>query len=199
MPNARMQYVIFVEDDNDESVMFAAPVPDVDSKYLRDHVMPTLRALTDEEYMQGPAIILHTLARYSYVLHKDDLYWCSEWPPGLIVVRLSPDGTLAWSVLRSPNPEFGGRQATEEELELFDEDAENHQYNLVFNAWDAQFDEDVRKWRSFVPADPKTRKKYLAALDHVNSLGEIMQSRYSQSFNEWSENCKKNIEKWSAG
>lgn len=198
MPRAKIQYVIFVEDENDEdgAVMHAAPVPDGDYEYLRDVVIPTLRPMSDEQYMKGPAVILHTFARFSYILFKDDLYWCSEWDPGLIVVRLSPDATISWTALRSPNPGFGGRKPTKEEIELFDEDAENHQYNLVFHAWDAQFDEQDRKTRSFTQADSRTKRKYSAALAHVDSLGVIMERRYAKSLEKWADTCRKNLDKW---
>ena len=54
-----------------------------------------------------PAAILHTFARYSYIIYRNNVYWCAEWEPGLIVVRFSPDGSLAWTALRSPIPNFG--------------------------------------------------------------------------------------------
>jgi len=197
MSRAKMQYVIFGEEDSEkEPVMYAAPVPDDDYDFLQHELIPTMRPMSDEEYMKGPAVILHTLARFSYILFKDDLFWCAEWAPGLIVVRLSPDATFAWTALRSPHPEFGGRKPAKKDIALFDEDAENHQYNLVFDAWDAQFDKQKRSWGSFVPADRATRRKYLAALEHVNSLGKIMERRYSKSFDKWADKSKKNLEKW---
>ena len=69
MPRAKMQYVIFVEDDSEkEPVMYAAPVPDGDYEFLQGEVIPTMRPMSDEQYMKGPAVILHTLARFSYIL-----------------------------------------------------------------------------------------------------------------------------------
>jgi hypothetical protein len=193
MPRAEAQYVIFLDE-----VMLAAPLEEGDSNYLRSGVLPHLSPLSDEEYMQGPAVILHTLARYSYILWRKDVYWCSEWEPGLIVVRFSPDGGMVWAALRSPIPNFGGRRPTAEDRRNYDPDAENHQYNLVFNAWDAQFDEDWRKWRSFERAELKTAKAYQAALAHVNELGEQMQTRYSDEakFARWTARCKRNLRKW---
>src|SRR5947209_5162586 len=151
MATAEARYVIFVD-----GVMLAAPLDDGDYQYFADHIMPSLRPLSDEQYMEGPAVILHTFARYSYILYRDDVYWCAEWEPGLVVVRLSPDGRLAWTAMWSPVPNFGGREPAAEDVRDYDEDAENRQYNLVFTAWDAQFDAADREWRSFRPAEAGT-------------------------------------------
>lgn len=193
MAQAKALYVITVDD----TLLTAPPVRD-DFRYFVNHVVPNLRPISDEDYMQGPAVILHTLARYSYILYREDVYWCAEWDPGLIVVRFSPDGSLVWTALRSPIPDFGGRKATAEEVSDYDEDAENHQYNLVFRAWDAQFDEFWRKERSFRPASARTARLYEAALAHANRLGERMQARYSEDgkFSRWTERCKRNLRKW---
>jgi len=106
-------------------------------------------------------VILKTAARYSYVLDGCDLYWCIEWDPGLVVVRMSPGKELEWVALRSPIPNFGGREPLPEDgdPDEYDEDAENPQYNLVFRPWDAQFDEEYREMRSFAPADEEVRAR----------------------------------------
>jgi hypothetical protein len=193
MAQAKALYVISVDD-----TLLTAPPERDDFRYFMDHVLPNLRQISDEDYVQGPAVILHTLARYSYILYCGDVYWCAEWEPGLIVVRFSPDGSLAWTALRSPIPDFGGRKATAEEERDYDEDAENHQYNLVFRAWDAQFDEFWRKERSFQPASARAVGLYEAALAHANEFGEQMQARYSDDgkFSRWTERCKRNLHKW---
>jgi hypothetical protein len=193
-----IRFVIFVDQNDEQGVMFNAPLQDSDRAYLEKGILPTLRPLSDDDYMDGPAVILHTLARYSYILRGKDVYWCAEWEPGLIVVRFSPDGEMAWSAFRSPIPNFGGRTPNAEDLRNADEDAENHQYNLVFNAWDAQFDEDLRRWRSFERADAGTAKAYKAALSHVQSLEGRMKARYSEAgqFALWWERCKRNLTKW---
>jgi hypothetical protein len=186
-------YVISVDE-----VMLTAPLEDGDFRYLADHILPNLRTLSDEEYMHGPAVILHTFARYSYILHRGDVYWCAEWEPGLVVVRFSPDGRLAWVAMRSPIPNFGGREPALEDEGNYDEDAENHQYNLVFNAWDAQFDAADREWRSFRPAEPGAVSDFQAALSHADHLGTRIQARYSgdDKFSDWSVLCKDNIRAW---
>jgi hypothetical protein len=199
MPWEQIQYVIFVDQNDETGVMFTAPLEDADRDYFVKGIVPTLRALSDEEYLNGPAVILHTLARFSCILYGDDVYWCAEWQPGLIVVRFSPNGEMAWSALRSPIPNFGGRTPNAEDLRQAEEDPENHQYNLVFKAWDAQLDEDWRQWRSFKPADATTAKAYQTALTHVQALGEQMEARYSEGskFGRWVEGCKRNLMEWS--
>jgi hypothetical protein len=153
-----------VQDKRGHEVMHTAPVSEDDARFLRERVLPTLQALDDETYLDGPAMILHTGARFSYVLDGDDLLWCVEWEPGLLVVRFSPDGRMAWTALRSPVPGFGGRKPLKQDLERYDEDADDPQYNLVFHAWDAQFDEFSRTHFAFVPASEDAQRRYAAGL-----------------------------------
>lgn len=190
MARAHAQYVIFVDE-----VMLAAPLEKGDHEYFVSRLLPHLQPLSDEDYMEGPAVILHTLARYSYIVYCKEIYWCVEWEPGLLVVRFAPDGPMAWAAFRSPIPNFGGRKPTTEDLRDYDEDAENRQYNLVFRAWDSQFDKQWRKLRSFRPADAKTAKVYHAAFAHVNELGDQLQSRLATKgqFNQWLAAGKRNL------
>lgn len=190
-----MQYYILVEDESDERVAYVAAVPEEDAAYVA-RVAATLRPMSDDQYMHGPAAVLQTFAPYSYVLEGDAVYWCAEWGPGLIVVRFCPGGSLAWTALRSPVPDFGGREASESDWADYDEDAENPQYNLVFDAWDAQFDRENREWKSFVPADEDAIGRFDAAISHVNELGESLQQRYGDDRDPWLEFCKQNLEQW---
>ena len=132
--------------------MHTAPVADDDAAYL-SRIVAELRQLSDDEYTDGPAVLLSAFARHSYVLDGAEVYWCVEWDPGLIVVRFSARDELSWAAIRSPVPNFGGRAADDDECEEYDEDAANPQYNLVFIPWDAQFDAQLRQWDLFVPAD----------------------------------------------
>lgn len=192
------RYVIFVDQDDEEGVMLAAPLEDGDRDYFVNGILPTLRPLSDEEYMHGPVYILHTLAKSSYILYQGDVYWCVEWEPGRIVVRFSPTGALAWTALRSPNPEFAGRTPNEADIRYYKEDAENHQYNLVFNAWDAQFEEIERTWKSFTRATDETVQAFDAAMAHVQRLGEQMEARYpnQEAIAQWREQSRQNLQQW---
>lgn len=185
-----MEYVIRV---CDEGTRLARPVDPADEAYMRAVVLPRMRPLSDDEYMNGPAVIQHTLARFSYILDNADLYWCIEWDPGLAVIRFRPDGQMAWGAFRSPNPEFGGRTASEEEQAAFNELDANPQCNLVFRAWDAQFDDQRRDEWSIV--SETTAKRFEAALAHANSLGETLRQRYgaSPAYEAWLERCQNSL------
>ena len=189
-----MRYAIFVERE-DQIDTFTAPVPDDDAAYLKK-VMANLRPLSRDAYLNGPAVILHSLAPYSYVLHRRDLYWCVEWPPGLLVVRFSQDGDLAWSMLRSPVPDFGGRVPKDSEWDEYDEDAENHQYNLVFDPWDAQLDEELREHRGFVSVDEETEAQVQEALAQAHALTDKAEQLFGPDPDAWFERCTQNMESW---
>jgi hypothetical protein len=160
-----MQHVIFTEIEGELlAKLLDAPL----DKYLRETVILALHPISDAEYLSGAAGILGTLARWSYVLDGAQVLWCIEWPPGLLVVRFSSDGSIELASLRSPNPQFGGREATPEEIEAFDEDAEDPQYNLVFDAWDAQIDPVLRD--GWEPLSNAERARFEAALAHAQVL-----------------------------
>ncbi|MCA9802302.1 MAG: hypothetical protein KC777_09960 [Cyanobacteria bacterium HKST-UBA02] len=198
-----MKYIIFVQADeyddepeSDQSAMYAAEVPAADAKYFKK-VIENLKPLSEEDYMTGPAVILHSMARFSYILDNDDVYWCIEWPPGLVVVRFGKNGTMAWTSVRSLVPGFGGRDSDDEDdlPELEDED-ENPQYNLVFHPWDAQFDAEELESSNFEPAGDSIRQAYEKAMSRVEELGGIMQERYESEFKDWIEVCQQNLERW---
>ncbi len=171
-------------------------VGDSERRYLEQLVEPRLQPLDAKGYSHGAAALLHTFARFSYILSGQNVYWCIEWEPGLIVVRFAPDGAMAWCAIRSPIPDFGGRTPLQVDLEAFDEDAENHQYNLVFRAWDAQFSEQYRVWGGFVPASQETISAHSKALTLANSLGDELREMHSSSFEQWANECKSNIRRW---
>jgi hypothetical protein len=189
-------YLIGAERDG-RMQLLCAPVPERERDYLQENVLPTLRPLSDTAYMLGPAVILGTLARYSYVLVNAVVYWCVEWEPGLLVVRLSGDGGMAWTAIRSPVPGFGGRTPLQEDIDAYDETADNLQYNLVFTAWDATVgDEKDRQFAGFLPADAETQRVYEHAMEHVDSLGGIIESKYGSDLDGWSKHCFANIKDW---
>jgi hypothetical protein len=127
-------YLIF---PSDSDAVLSLALGRTEADYLDDVVSPLLRPLGETEYIDGPQGILQTWARYSYVLSGENILWCIEWKPGLLVIEFSPTGSMRWCALRSPNPEFSGRVATEEELKSYYEDRPNPQYGLLFRAWDA--------------------------------------------------------------
>lgn len=188
-----MQYVNFVYDDGDTPELHSGPVDEDDAAYLR-RVAAELKPLSEDEYVNGPAAILSTLAKSSYVLDGTTLYWCAEWEPGFVVVSFVPGGQMSWVAVRSPVPGFGGREETDADWDAYDEDAENPQYNLIFPPWDAQFDADDRESGGFVPADDDVRSRFEAALARANELTTIVEERAKDEG--WSERCQQNLATW---
>lgn len=167
-----MRYLIQVFDPrSDDDELYSGPVGNAEVRYLRTHVIPHLTSLSVSDYVSGPATLLLTAAPYSYVLDDGPtVLWCVEWDPGLLVVQFSPDGTMAWAAMRSPVPDFGGRIPDPEDNLDYDED-DNPQYRLVFDPWDATFEEDTREWKGFEPATDDESTVFLAFCERANAAG----------------------------
>lgn len=104
---------------------------------------------------------------------------------------------MEWVALRSPVPNFAGREPLPEDGDPDDYDGDdNPQYNLIFTPWDAQFDQQDREWKSFTPADDDVQSRFQNALARVNALSDLMQSRYTDDSEKWLERCTDNLEKW---
>lgn len=191
-----IQYINFIHENNEQQKMYSGPVANSDVAYLRK-ATTHFRLLSDDDYMTGPACILHILAKYSYVLDDQCLYWCIEWPPGILIVRISANHTLEWVALRSPVPNFGGRTPLPEDGDPDEYDEDDPQYNLIFTPWDAQFDQQHREWDDFAPADTEVQSRFENALSHVNALAAIMEARYADNWSDWFARCKQNIEQFS--
>ncbi len=191
-----MKYVNFVYEDSDEPTLYTGPVAEGDAAYLKQ-AAAHLRPLSDEQYMTGPAAILNSFAKSSYVLDGEELYWCIEWQPGLLIVKMVPGAEMQWVALRSPVPNFGGREPLPEDGDPESYEADNNpQYNLIFIPWDAQFDKQERQWGEFFPADADVEARFEGALARVNALGNEIESRYAKDSDKWFELCKGNLEQW---
>ena len=197
MPGENMKYV-FTEGEGDDETLRSASVEGDDRDFFLEAILPTLRPLSDEEYMHGPVLFLSTWAKYSYILFKQDVYWCVEWDPGLIVIRLSPNGTMAWNAFRSPIPDFGGREPMEQDVRDYDEDLEDYQDHLVYRAWAAQFDKGMPGELIFERASETDAEAYRAALKHVQTLGDQMEALYSgdDQLDKPREECTRNLTLW---
>ena len=145
------------------------------ARYLREEVYPRLQPLSDSEYLNGPAGILNTLARFSYVIDGGRIFWCVEWRPGLLAIDLTPGG-MRWAARRSPDPEFGGRRAASSELQRYDawqrawqsEHREQPpQYGLIFDAWDDTVAQSFSAWQA---ASEAQHRIFRDALDALNTL-----------------------------
>lgn len=183
------RYLIFPPEDRTGRAILSRLVGAPEAAYLRDSVSPHLHVLSDYEYVNGPHAILRTFARFSYVLQSNgDVYWCVEWAPGLLVVRFSPSGSLGWCALRSPNPEFGGRTASAVELDAFDEDAPNPQYNLVFDARDPQLEPTQRE--GWLHATGDVIRSWEAATAHAKILGDEVKALSESESQRWLQQCR---------
>ncbi|WP_298781422.1 hypothetical protein [uncultured Polaribacter sp.] len=189
-----MKYIIWDKENNP----LTAQVSILDKKYFKDYILSNLKPINEIKYIEGFSALLHTLAKSSYILFNENLYWIVEWNPGLIILEMNKKEKMSFTALRSPNPKFGGRKPLEiDKKNIYDEDAENHQYNLIFNAWDAQFDKRHQEWNNFEPAHKDEVKLFHDCLKYVNKLGDLTQSKFEKDFKNYFENAKNNIEKWS--
>lgn len=181
-----MKYLIWVIGDEDEE-LYSGKVPGGDAEYL-EKIIPLLEPVSRADYVSGLAVILSTAARYSYIQVDDEILWCIEWSPGFIVVKFSPDGQIHGAAVKGLNPCFGGRVATDEELDAFDED-NNPQYNLIFDPWDAQFDEEYRVSENYRLASEDEIQRFQKALEFCGDLEAINDTAFEKS--------KANIQAWS--
>jgi hypothetical protein len=180
-----MKYVLSVD-----SVFYECPVERSEEEYLQA-AYSHLVDLSDDDYMSGLAAVLHTGAHYSYVLDSEDVLWLIEWEPGLIVVKLSPNGQMRWTALRSPVPDFGGRVPLPEDGSPDDYDGVNPQYKLIFTSIDAA--EDPEFLEDFSVADEETVTAFQTALAHVNTLEAKVEKFAPDEVTAWLRTCKDNL------
>ena len=113
------------------------------------------------------------------------------------ILELNNKETINFTALRSPIPNFGGREPLDIDNEdSYDENEDNPQYSLIFDAWDAQFDKQYQEWNNFNPANSDELKLFKDCLRYANKLGDLTQSKFENNFNDYFENAKQNIEKW---
>jgi|GEM_PF-1219692 len=166
-----MKFIISVEADDEVEVLYSAPLPSELVDYI-ERVKLHMKAISSEEYTTGPAAILGTLARFSYVLDGETVLWLIEWKPGLVVLAFAEGGTPAMASIRSPIPGFAGQPVLPGDGQPDDYDSdENPQYDLVFTPWDAQFDAQRRAWASSDRADEETAQRFLSILAAADALG----------------------------
>ena len=192
-----MKYFITIFEEEQE-LSYTAMVDKLDKNYFVNNIIPRLELMTFEKYSNSVAIILNTGAHWSYILFNNDVYWCIEWDPGLIVIRFLSNGEIYATSIRSPIPEFGGRKPLLSDTEKYDEDEPNCQYNLIFNAWDAQFDEEHRTWNNFKPANAKEKKMFELALKMANTKYDQLLKQYTDEkiYDKWHKKCIENITYW---
>ena len=155
------------------------PIPEDRAEYLR-RAWGQARDLPLATYLESMVAIPCCAAKTSYLVEGDFLGWCVEFVPGLLVVRFHDHGAMDWVALRSPCPSFGGREATPEDMEAYDEDAPNLQYRLIYDAWDAHFDAERAEDRGFhcprTVDEEAAVRFYQRAIDRLNALAPPLDS-----------------------
>jgi len=182
-----MHYITFAEDMDRGEVMLCGPVRPQEVAYLREAIAPRLQPLSKENYASGPAGILQTEARWSYVLDGETAYWCVEWPPGLLVLQFTEHGPMQWTAVPSSQLET----AAETELKSYDENEDEPQYRLIYEAWDAQFEDGLRAgWKT---ASEDLELSFQKALTQVRQVEDELESLYGsdeQAFDRWMTACE---------
>jgi hypothetical protein len=190
MTERSCRFVIPVGDPPD---LMGAPLPHDLVTFVAEEVVPALRPLSVDAYLDGPAAVRGSVAPCSQILRGDDVFWLVSWRPGLVVFRFEPDGTMSMTTIASINPTFGGREASDEELDAYDEDAWDPTYDAVFAAWDAIVEEDTREDAGFEPIDAADAARFEAALAHVNSVHARLDASFAgdaAAHARWLSGCK---------
>lgn len=150
---------------------FTATVGEREERVLREVALPALGAMSADEYRRGLAALRETFAKSSVILDEDYVLFCFECDPGLIVLRVGADSQLAAVALRSPRPDFGGREPLPDDPP-FDDDELDPLYNLVFTPWDAQFDAELRAYEGFAAASDSDSAQYERAMATLGSAAD---------------------------
>ncbi|MEO0604853.1 MAG: hypothetical protein AAF211_25700, partial [Myxococcota bacterium] len=124
------------------------------------HALVYLESLSEDDYRDGPAVLLTSEARFVYVVDGAAVLWVVEWPPGIVAVRFTPDGGYAAARLSI-------------------EDDDHPMADLLAAPWSAQFDPDDRADAGFAAATEATRAAWDGAMAHVQRLGESLSERLS--------------------
>jgi hypothetical protein len=194
-----LRYLIWAYLGPEPTPMVGDVAPELQA-FLREQALPALEPLSPEQYCEGPLAVLNTMARASYVLTDDAVLWCIEWEPGLVVLRVARDGEMSWAAMRSPVPHFAGREPTPEDLAAdWHEDDPDSCYSLVFDAWDAQFEEVEREDRGFVEATPEDVAFFEAAMETPNEAGRVHLETMEgddAALEAWRDHCVANLEQW---
>ncbi len=171
------------------------PVRSLYTRYLREEVIPSFQPLTVEQYLGGPIGIVHTAARFSYVLDNSAVNWCIEWRPGLLVINVTPN-SMQWAARRSPDPQFGGRSATAAEIESYEKWeqawesqhlAPPPQYGLIFDPWTDILEQSFTDWK---PASEQQTLTIHKVFDWLDALAESLRGQsggktHAEQLEEW--------------
>jgi len=175
-------------------VALVKPVRPLYAHYFHQEVVPRFQPISVDQFVGGPIGISATAARFSHVLDNEAVNWCIEWNPGLFVISVTQN-SMHWAARRSPNPEFGGRSATNAERERYakwEHSWEKQhplvqppQYGLIFDAWDEIVEQSFSDWRPASELENQTIRK---VFDRLNELSDGLPkdtSRYGERIEDW--------------
>lgn len=142
--------------------------------YIRYYVAPSLQPLSDRAYLSQVSPIWTQPNPWSWVLDGETLYWIIQWGRGLLVIAMKNEEPLAFAQIVAADPEFGGRDADAEAVDLFERDEEAQQtadlqYGLVFTGWDAMLDPDAFDDVA-VPATEGVTERHAEAMTRLNAM-----------------------------
>ena len=113
-------------------------------------------------------------------------------------MKVSLEHELQWVALRSPIPNFGGRVPLPEDGDPEEYDGlDNPQYNLVFTAWDAQFDSDEREYYEFTPAGSEVVELFQLLRGRLDSTAQSTPTYEQPGYDQWRRECIENLSIWS--
>ncbi|WP_286237874.1 hypothetical protein [Neptuniibacter halophilus] len=187
-----MKYIISKELEAQGRLYHSAPLEKSECEYFHTQVLPCLTPVSDQRYIQSFSIFKETHARWSYVLCEDKLYQCVLWPPGLIVLEFSPEGKIRAAAFNSLRPDHN---ASDEAWDDYDETTDP-QYNLVFEAWDATYDDWAYRQNHFSPASPEELALQHRCLRHIDRLVQQVEALHQVNPDSFIPFCKQNIQTW---
>ena len=160
-----MEYVFYSEQHGKQ---FTRPVSTESELYLNRFILLMMSPLSDDDYILGPLKLFGSLSKYIYILDNENVYWCISETPGLVLVKFSPNSFLEQATAPSPNPEYGGRKATEFEVQKYQEIDVNPQQFLIYDAWNEQFEKPLQEdWK---PLSEDGKVRFKAAIRHASDL-----------------------------
>lgn len=191
-----LKYFFWVDkDDRNDSKLHVGDVSATAAAFIRLHVGQNLSSLDADTYNHGPLGLLSSAVSSVYIMDRDAVLWCTEWEPGLIVVRFSPGDEMRWAAFRDPRPDFADRTPLPGDS---DDDAnDNPLYSLIFDGWDAQNGHDPDHDLPLINARPATKDemaRFATAMNGVHAIAFDAPERDTPEFEAWVRRCYATIE-----
>lgn len=184
----RAHFIIWVANGDVDHAHVAA-VPSRLADWLLGVLDPLLLPLSDEQYLATHCVIPFGASRWSYVVTDEAVHWIVEDESALIVTRFDVDGSM-WS---ASFPWI--RKRLDEE----DDDEPDLAYDLVFYAWDSQFEAFWREHRGFLVDDGEVERTFDLVMQHVQELQAAAdRDRADSDLDDWADLKLDALETWAA-